>query len=236
MQLERKYINNQPDSPACETRLKLVSSLSCESANESAIPREYMEQYIRLPGDIRQRCVWETVSARLLANGGEKLKLAQAMQGGGELVGIDSEGSAMFKDKGSEPVMYGYDEKSQMMRIYNRDPEQMKMVKMWANYSEICAKVTEEGYEMFACDSRDSNGDYGFLSEEMQQVELNTGKQFVASEDRKEWRASWLKSDKRSDGKVWNADFSEVDHTVGVYATEPTRTSEERGVIRLIRV
>ena len=245
MFLEQSDINHQAEgcgagSSVCkDTRLNLTASLACEAANENAIPKEYMEQYVRLPIAIKQLCDWETIASRLLSNSGEKLKLAQAMQGEGELVGIDSEGKAMFKDKGPEPVMYGYDSDKQLLKIYNRNPEEMKLVKQWANYPEICASLAKEGYEMFPCDNRGSLGkvgDFGDLSEEMVQIEMSTNRQFVASKDDKEWRASWLKSDKNPNGNAWCIDFNELDRTVGVYATDSIRRHEGLGVVRLLRV
>jgi len=110
------------------------------------------------------------------------------MRGGGQLVGISAEGKALFKDKGVEPVMYGYDKEGKLLQIYNRNPKQMEQVKRWADYSEIRAQVMKDGYELFADD-----GSYGF-SEEMRQVTEHTGEPFVASENRKECRVSWLES------------------------------------------
>jgi len=211
-----------------KTRPQLEGALS--AAAENAI-QAYGQQYDSLPDGDKSRCDWKTVSARLLANGSEKLKLAEAMQGGGELVGIDAEGKAMFKDKGVEPVMYGYDEKDKLVQIYDRDPKQMAKVKneKWANYFETREQVLKDGYELFADD-----GNYN-LSDEMRQVQAHTKEPFVASKDRKEWRASWLESGGRPvDARSVN--FDPDGGLVYVFEYNPEFRYGNLGVARLLRV
>ena len=199
-----------------------------ESENLSPGLAFYRQEYDRLPDAVRARCDWKTLSERLLANDSEKLKLAQSMQGNGQLFGIDAEGRALFKDRGVEPVMYGFDKKG-MLRIFNRDPEKMRQIIEWANYCEVRAYVLKDGYELFADD-----GNYGF-SEEMIQVTDHTGEPLVASKDRKEQRASWLESGKRPD--VAREIFFRPDsgHTGGDECGSRVR-DDIHGVVRLLRV
>jgi len=196
---------------------------------ENAIPKVYAQQYDRLPDDIRKLCDWKTVSARLLANGGEKLKKAEAMQGGGELVGIDAEGKAMFKDKGVEPVLVGFDKGDRLVKIYDRDKKQMAKVTRWANYFEIREQVLKGGYELFALDCNNR------LSDEMQQVQAHTKEPFVASRDRKEWRVSWTESGDRPD-VARDVNFNPDGGRVGMGESNPKSRYSTPGVVRLLRV
>jgi hypothetical protein len=195
---------------------------------ENTILGDYVQQYDRLSQEIKRRCDWKTISTRLLKNGGKKLRKAKAMQGGGELVGIDVKGRAMFKDKGVEPVMYGFDKEDRLTRICDRDPEQMAKVTLWANYFEIRKQVRADGYELFGYDV-----EHG-LTDEMEQVQIHTKEPFVASKYRKEHRASWLESGARPGYDTHYASFFEG--SVCVYNCLPKERSVEYGVVRLLRV
>lgn len=189
----------------------------------------YKQQYDSLPDVIKARSSWEAITERLMENNSEKLRLTQTMQGGGQLVGIDAGGKALFKDKGVEPVMYGFDEKGRLLQIYNRDPKQMKQVQKWADYSEIRGQILKGGYELFADD-----GHYNF-SEEMQQVTDHTGEPFVASENREDWRVSWLESGDKP-GSARGAGFDPVGGKVRVDAGHPELRGGRYGAARLLRV
>jgi hypothetical protein len=191
----------------------------------------FKSEYESLPPGIQTRegCTWEKVWERLLANNSKKLKLAAAMQGGGQLFGVDAEGRALFKDKGTEPVMFGYDGKGKLLKIYDRDPEQMETVRKWANYFEIRAQVRKDGYELFADD-----GNYR-LSDEMKQVQDHTKEPFIASRDRKEWRISWLESGDRPGGARL-VGFGPGGGRVYVLGYFPERSVDDCGAVRLLRV
>jgi hypothetical protein len=204
------------------------------SAAEKVIPKSYREQYDRLPNNVKERCDWETVSAKLLANDGEKLKKAEAMQGGGELFGVDAEGMALFKDKGVEPVMFGFDEDDKLMKIYDRDPEQMEKVAEWADYYKIRRQVRADGYELFSLDPNSDNRNSEF-GDEMRQVEAHTKEPFVASEGKKEWRGSWTESgDRPSD--AYHVDFDPDGGHMYVHEHVPVHSDDYLGVVRLLRV
>ncbi len=169
-----------------------VTAESAEAENLNPELTVYSQEYNRLSDNVKARDSWEAITERLLDNDSEKLKLVKAMQGEGQLVGVDWEGKALFKDKGVEPVMYGYDKKGNLLKIYDRNPEQMEKVEKWVNYFKIREQVLEDGYELFTDD-----GDYGF-GDEMKQA-TDTKEPFIASEDRSEFRASWLESGDKPD-------------------------------------
>ncbi len=189
----------------------------------------YYQEYTSLPDWIKSSTNWKDIATRLLKNDGEKLKKVKDMQGESQLVGIDAKGKALFKDKGVEPVMYGFDEEGKLLKIYNRDPEQMERVVKWANYFEMREQVLKDGYELFA-----DNGYHNF-SEEMRQAADHTKEPFVASKDRKEWRASWLESGDRP-GNACNASLRSGGGDVHVFGENPEIRSDGSGVIRLLRV
>jgi len=163
--------------------------------NENSNPELslFRQQYERISNEAKGRCSWKAVVERLLANDSEKLKFVQSMQGGGELVGVDQDGKALFKDKGVEPVMYGFVDWGRLIKIYDRNPEQMKQVRKWANYFEIREQVLKDGYELF---NRSRHGNFFVtdISDEMIQVMNHTKEPFVACKDGKGVRYSWLES------------------------------------------
>jgi hypothetical protein len=146
------------------------------------------DKYDTFPEEIKKRCDWKDVSARLLANGGEKFKLTEAMQGGGEFFGIDAKGKVLFRDSAGEPVLFGFDENDKLIQIYDRDPKQKCKIGKWANYAEIREKVLADGYELFADD-----GNYGF-SDEMSQAQARGHGFLVQSKNFKEFRDCLLES------------------------------------------
>jgi hypothetical protein len=220
---------------ASQTRLRAKGAVggegkSAEIGVEAQGLSYYQSQHKRLLGVIKRDHPWETVCARLLANDGEKLKKAKAMQGGGELVGIDADGKILFKDKGVEPVMYGYDKEGKLLQIYDRDSEKMAKVVKWANYLEVRKQVLSDGYELFGDDGN------GGLGDEMRQVGTHTKEPLVASKDRNEWRVSWLESgDAPNHAK--NLIFNPKDGGfVFVGANESLGSGELNGAVRLLRV
>lgn len=137
----------------------------------------------------------EQVHEALLAQNGLGLERAMAMQGGGELFGIDENGQFLFKDRGTEPVMFGFDANGKLLTIYNRDPEQMEQVQEWATYEQIYEAVygpegQPTGYELFP-DSPDCQK-IGMIRviESINCTDLP----FVHGTEENEARASWLNS------------------------------------------
>jgi len=196
----------------------------------------YKQGYDCMSDKVKNRCSWETIAERLLADSGRKLKKVLDMQGSGELFGIDNNGKALFKDKGVEPVIYGFDKEGRMLKIYDRNPEQMKQVERWANYYEVHEQVLKDGYELFPY------SDLGFgFSDEMKQAEKHTKKRFVASENEKEWRASWLESGDKPDYNSATFYVAFKPRDKGGYLEVAGRQFHENrddriGAVRLLRV
>ena len=191
---------------------------------------DYKKEYDRMSDDIKQRCTWEEIEKSLLANGSENLKLVQAMQNGGELAGIDEEGRAFFKDKGLTPVMYGYDEKDELLTIYNRDPEQMKRVKRWANYPEVREQVMKEGYTMFP---------YKDYPEEVNQAISHTGQPFFDGVDDLMPLYAWLDGGSDVEYVAHNGLYDEVKATKVWQRENPhdkPTGSKNLGVVRMLRL
>jgi hypothetical protein len=69
----------------------------------------------------------------------------------------------------------------------------------------------------------------------MKQVEANTKESFVASEDRKDWRGSWLESGDRPDYARF-VNFNPDDGLVNLDASFPEDRYVNLGVARLLRV
>lgn len=175
---------------------------------EAATLARYKSQYDKLPKEVRPRCSWEELSSRLLANESHYLKLAMAMQDGGELVWIDSNGNPILRDGGVEPVMKGMSYGKTRRILYGKD------------YKEGTAHF---GYEM-----PDSE-------EEIRAIERITGRRFVESGDQEELRATWMESGKTPQTArfaYYTPHRSEVNFSVG----DPDHVVPDRGVVRLLRV
>ena len=173
---------------------------------------------------------WEAVATKLLANNGEKLKKAEAMQGGGHLFDINTNGEVLIRDKGLEPVMYGFDDKKKLIQIYDRNPEDMEKVQKWANYCDVRKQVLDDGYEMFKDD-----GEYGFGDDMKHASVVNEDGLFVASADKDEWRRSWLESGENP-ALARYASFNPGGGVVYVNGSNADYRNAFYGVVRLLRV
>ncbi|MCX6735184.1 MAG: hypothetical protein NTZ25_04750 [Candidatus Peregrinibacteria bacterium] len=135
---------------------------------------------------LKSKISWAYIQTRLLANEGHYLALAQAMEQGGQLFGVDAQGRPLISDRGDEPVMKGMNYKNTRDRVlYKHDKNDMtgKLI------SGEDGKRQSTGYEMFPYTEPYDK------SEEIQQYESHTGKHFVQSPDKSEWRSSWLESE-----------------------------------------
>ncbi|MFH0820766.1 MAG: hypothetical protein V1908_03250 [Candidatus Peregrinibacteria bacterium] len=219
---------------AGDTRPNLRDTLAgvgeaADAAAEAAALKRYQHEYESLPQDAKGRLTWEAVSEKLLANESAKLKKARAMQGSGHLFHITESGDVLVKDRGVEPVMYGWDkpereEGRQLVQIYGRVPDLMATIKQWADATEISARVTADGYELF-----EDDGEYGFSEEMKRAAAVNENGLFVASQNRNEWRDTVLKNARF-------ARFRPVAGYVFVDGVAPGNRSGTRGAVRLLRV
>lgn len=157
------------ETPTAEVDADAPQGVTVEQANETTpeIPQQFKAQYDKLPDEVKARCSWEELSGRLLAKEAHYLKLAMALQDGGELVYIDEQGNPVFRDGGVEPVLKG--------KSYNKTRE----ILYGADYEE---GTSHYGYEM-----PDSN-------EELCAIERITGRPFITSKNRDEYRATHMES------------------------------------------
>lgn len=211
-----------------------LKTLSGRTGPESPAIAAYKADYdrLRLPTSVKARFPWKTIVQGLLENGGEKLKLAEAMQGGGQLFYIDDRGTAYFKDKGVEPVMFGYDKErprmgDRLLQIYDRDPEAMKKVKQWGIYDEIRQQVQGDGYQLFSDDGKHH------LGAEMKKAQEFTGRPFVASGDGNQERSALLESGKKP-RYVKVAVFRPMFERVHIDGERPDEASSNCGTFRLL--
>lgn len=177
-------------------------------STEAALVR-YKGQYDALPGEVKSRCTWEELSSRLSAKEGHYLKLAMAMQDKGKLVFIDKGGNPIFRDGGVEPVMKGMNYNDAREALYGKDYEE---------------GTPHFGYEM-------PDG-----VDEIRAIEKFTKKPFVASDNGKEWRSTWMES-KKNPSFARDAVFIPDNGCVGVCVGNfPNSEGPRRGVVRLLRV
>ena len=198
----------------------------------------YLERLPQMP--------WRQVVARL----GEKntvnpektnLEMVTAMQGNGEMVGVDENGKILFKDRGNEPVMFGYDKTGKAMMVYDRDERQMaqlaesgaKIADYYGIYEAVYGTERKPtGYELFP------DAPYGQTTGVTAAVEAVTKSPFVKSANGKEWRSSWLDNGRKPDRNaiarivVFVPDYRRTVVYVGV----PDDVVVLRGAVRLLRV
>jgi hypothetical protein len=203
----------------------------------------YHKEYDRLPEAIRARATWADINKRLLANEGKKLELAKEMQGRGQFFGIDNEGRALFKDRGTHPVMYGYvngNAGEYLIQIYDRDrnTSQMERVERWADGDEILKLVYEEGYELFKDDGKGSGPNlraFGLSDEMKQAANANTGRSFIACKSHN--LMSWVVSGNNPKSLTLHVAASYKAGGVEIHDRLSSTASDHKiGVVRLLRV
>ncbi|MDA1060180.1 MAG: hypothetical protein O3B47_00100 [bacterium] len=192
-----------------EARAKLVDAV-VKLAETPEIPQQFKAQYDNLPDQIKVRCTWKELSYRLVEQGdAHYLKLATDMEEGGELVYIDEEGNPVFREGGVEPVLKG--------KSYNQTRE------------ILYGKDYEEGTPHYGYEMPNSN-------EELRQIEEITGRSFVASNNRDEYRATHMESGKKPSFSR-RARFGPNSGNVSFYgAYDPNLESPKLGLVRLLRV
>lgn len=198
-----------PDDQKPAGKSVIIPQEKLQAKESEIIPENYKTQYEALPGEIKSRCAWEELSGRLLANEFHYLKLAKAMQNRGELVFIDKKGNPVFRDGGVEPVMTGMS--------YNKTRE------------ELYGKDYQEGTPHYGYEMPDSK-------KELRAIEQITGRPFVASNNKKEWRATHMESGKNP-SFARDANFYPNYGNVRLYDDRNPAFEDPRlGVVRLLRV
>ncbi len=175
---------------------------------------------------LKSKISWAEIQTRLLANEGHYLALAQAMEQGGQLFGVDAKGRPLISDRGDEPIMKGMNYKDTRDRVkYKHTSNDKNGTKILDAKNQPIAT----GYEMFGY-----TGDYG-KSEEISQYETHTGKHFVQSPGKRELRSSWLESgEEPSWPRYVYSDPYYADSNV--YYGNPNGEVAYLGVRRLLRV
>lgn len=141
--------------------------------------KRFVENYELLKPQDKSRCPLEELYRRLVADDAHYLSLAEEMEGGGVLFGVDSRGNPLVADAGDEAT-FALGECNYLTaqdRVYNTRSEYPRAPK-------------PTGYEMFPCVK---DGACSFAkSPEILAFEEFTGKPFVFTENKGEWRASYL--------------------------------------------
>lgn len=188
-----------------------AAEINAQIAIASEEPRlqGYRSQYERWNANLKGRCPWQKIKSRLLANEGRYLILAEGMNEGGVLFGLDKENNPLFADGGDEPIMKGVNYFDTRDRVRNKFDDHGEMIK-------VGEKPVSTGYEMFSAD-------------EVSMFEEFTGKPFVTS------CSLWLESGEDPGGIhsiSYNVDVDECE----IWSTIPQSTISNRGVRRLLRV
>jgi len=188
-----------------------------KNVEKNPILAQYKSDYEKWDSKLKARISFEEIALRLQAREGHYLKLAQKLQEGGILWGVDAEGNPLFADKGVEPVMKGMSYNKAFKELYGKDyPDDEKEAKDYMK--------AHDGYEMF------DQGD------DVRAVEKFTGEPFVANEGRNEYRSSHLF---RGKNPSWSRFARFYPHRRFVYlidSSNPTYGYGSRGVRRLLRV
>lgn len=174
---------------------------------------------------IQDKILWEEARDRLLANNGEKLKLAKAMREGGVLFGVDSDGKLLFADGGYESIRRGMNYRDTRNRVLYEYDNLGEFGKIELDKNKQPIKT---GYEMFAF-----AGQYD-KSEEIKMFEAHTGEPFVKSYNKK-YVSSWLES---GDNHPWPKLITFDPHNGKTYVNDdaPQTVDPDRGVRRMLRV
>lgn len=99
---EVKRILNQSSKPLISEKESQI-----EPILENPDLARFKADYDRWPDKAKQKCTWDKVQRRFLANDSRYLRLAVAMEQGGVLFGVDQQGNPLVADGGNEPILKG---------------------------------------------------------------------------------------------------------------------------------
>jgi hypothetical protein len=137
------------------------------------------KQYDKFSTELKTRCSWEVIVARLLKNNGYYLNLVEEMQGKGVLIGADKEGNPLFADAGDELVMSG---------LHYKEARNTALFK----FDGVGGDPVPTGYELFPYDTSKENAPIS--SEEEKMFNRATGISFVGPRD-KNLHEKWEKGE-----------------------------------------
>ncbi len=217
----RPFVLQEGPDASSDVRSHITTALSGGVENCETPPLvRFKADYERWPTKDKATATWEEVQKRLLANNGHYLNLASAMNEGGLLFGIDTEGNPLVADGGLRPIMCGmnyFDTREAVRFTQNGEGEK-----------------TPTGYEMFGFNRENQK------SHEVLAFEAFTAQPFVRSSYEQE-AASWLESGDLdpSVGWTWSARgiyMAKDDLEANVRVVPPTVFYPFLGVRRLLRV
>lgn len=131
----------------------------------------FKADYDRFSPELKARCSWAKISHRLLADNGHYLKLAEVMNDGGVLFGVDAEGNPLIADGGDGPIMTGMDYRDTRDRVLHEYTGNRRIVTNDRNRYPI-----PTGYEMFPFST-----DHLEKSTEIMMFEAHTDQPFIQS-------------------------------------------------------
>lgn len=205
-----------------------------EGKNVKPLPGERPADTLKRKQPDKSNLTWEDVVDKLNRphwKNHEKtgIELVLAMQGGGELIGVEK-GRLLFKDRGvdpvpyrgAEPVLFGFDAKDRPLMIYNRNEDQMKEVARYADYWETYEAVygSEDkptGYELFSTAEQYDKPESVSLLEQIRSKEVRASVPFIGGIDGGV-RSTWLdngRDEERTLSSVKTLDAREVEVPVG---------------------
>jgi hypothetical protein len=215
---------NQNSSPLMPD-LDTARSSSVESAEVDPRLTTFKADFDADP-TLKSKISWAEIQTRLLANEGKYLALAQAMEQGGQLFGVDAQGRPLISDRGDEPIMKGMNYDNTRDRVLYKHDKNDITGKMLSGKD---GKPVATGYEMFPYTEP-----YG-KSPEISQYESHKGSKFVKSSNGEEWCSSWLESGENpSLPRALNSYPNGQRSFIG--RGDPRAGGDIRGVRRLLRV
>lgn len=210
-------IQSTTGNDACAT-VTVAETHVTEVIEEDPRLQRFAKYYKRILPEDKARCSWQEVKERLLANNGHYLALANAMNEGGILFGVDKDGNPLIADDGKGPIMTGMNYCDTRKKVYFKDDE--------------CKDPT--GYEMFPFSDnfeRDMR-----KSPEIRAFERFTLKPFIVSHDRGRWLCSWLESGENPSRFPYLIDLQPYHRNAYVQGSTEFFRDPRCGVRRLLRV
>ena len=189
---------------ACLEQLRRDFDRGIVRINEKSTPKQYA---MALKADKTAGQKWETLEARLRANGADLLKKAAAMPEGACLVGVYENGELAIRQRSQEIMNARWTEdwkdgemaKGELKLLPHAEAVACPKGR-WAKAGEIVRAVKGAGYHVPA-DSPNYEKE-GLVAAS----EAVTGGHYVMSPDGKEWRSAMLECDENvpdsSDGRV----------------------------------
>jgi hypothetical protein len=188
-----------------------------------------VSDYTYLPDAICERRNLDDIIRALLAENGENLKKVAGLRGGGELFGIKKNGTALFKDFGTQPIIYGYGKDGGLIQMDEYSPEQLRKMVRPGNYHDVRRCVHASGYELFY--DQEKGGE-----DEIRMCEELTDEPLVRNAARDNQNVgTWLESGEKPE-KAGFAYFNTLSKKVVLGMDYAIQHGYDRGAIRVFRM